>query len=521
VRLAAAEMIETGATDREVARRFRVSRMSANRWRRSLAADGREALASKGAGGARCKLSPDQVRELEAVLDAGPAAAGYADQCWTLARIADQVWRRFAVDTLAGMDVLLHRLGWSVQVPARRAANEAEALAFLAQRTRRHDDSGARELGRLPLALAQAAAVIAGQHLPYPVYLERLRSLPVREYLTPARGEPYPHGVAEAVLLSLDAVAAVDRTGLCQAVLDVVSLLSTAGISRTLLYAAGEAGVFPPSGPDGAAGPRQVDEALGQLADGSLVAFSVDDSAVSAHRLVMRVARERCARDRTLGTLGMRVCDLLETVTESLEEPWQNRAAARDTIQQVTALHEHLAPYLQDDHELARHLLGLRGWALWCMDDLGDSFTQAIEHGEPLVTDSERLLGDTHPDTLASRGNLASAYQAAGRLAEAIPLYERTLADRERLLGDTHPSTLLSRNNLAAAYQAAGRPNKGQKGPSKQTAGRSCWLLAPWGEVADKCPARRGGSVAKAARSARARPGAVARSAAALIPNAA
>ena len=53
----------------------------------------------------------------------GPAACGYADQCWTLARIADQVWQRFGVEyTLAGMDVLLHRLGWSVQVPARRAA---------------------------------------------------------------------------------------------------------------------------------------------------------------------------------------------------------------------------------------------------------------------------------------------------------------------------------------------------------------------------------------------------------------
>jgi putative transposase len=123
VRLAAAEMIEAGASDREIAKRFRVSRMSANRWRRALAAGGRAALASKGPGGTQCKLTPAEVRELEAVLDDGPAACGYADQCWTLARIADQVWRRFGVEyTLAGMDVLLHRLGWSVQVPARRAA---------------------------------------------------------------------------------------------------------------------------------------------------------------------------------------------------------------------------------------------------------------------------------------------------------------------------------------------------------------------------------------------------------------
>jgi putative transposase len=128
VRLAAAELIEAGASDREIAKRFRVSRMSANRWRRALAAGGREALASKGAGGARCKLSPVQVAELEAVLDAGPAACGYEDQCWTLARIAELVWQRFRVEyTLAGMDVLLHRLGWSVQVPARRAAERDEA----------------------------------------------------------------------------------------------------------------------------------------------------------------------------------------------------------------------------------------------------------------------------------------------------------------------------------------------------------------------------------------------------------
>src|SRR4051794_17661924 len=57
VRLAAAEWIEEGATDREVAARFRVTRMSANRWRRTLAEGGRPALASKGAGGASCRLT--------------------------------------------------------------------------------------------------------------------------------------------------------------------------------------------------------------------------------------------------------------------------------------------------------------------------------------------------------------------------------------------------------------------------------------------------------------------------------
>jgi transposase len=89
---------------------------------------GPPALASRGAGGAKCKLTATQLRELATLLDAGPAVHGWdKDQCWTLAPIAAVV-RRFGVEyTLAGMDLLLHRIGWSVQVPARRAAGRDEA----------------------------------------------------------------------------------------------------------------------------------------------------------------------------------------------------------------------------------------------------------------------------------------------------------------------------------------------------------------------------------------------------------
>ena len=75
------------------------------------------------------------------------------------------------------------------------------------------------------------------------------------------------------------------------------------------------------------------------------------------------------------------------------------------------------------------------------------------------------MLGADHPDTLTSRNNLAGAYQSAGDLDRAIPLYEQTLADRQRVLGADHPDTLTSRNNLAYAYQAAGT----WAGPSRCT----------------------------------------------------
>jgi transposase len=57
------------------------------------------------------------------VLEAGPAASGWdEDQCWTLARITEVIAARFKVGyTLAGVDLLLRRIGWSVQVPAARS----------------------------------------------------------------------------------------------------------------------------------------------------------------------------------------------------------------------------------------------------------------------------------------------------------------------------------------------------------------------------------------------------------------
>jgi tetratricopeptide (TPR) repeat protein len=342
---------------------------------------------------------------------------------------------------------------------------EQEALSFLAQRTGRSDDGGARELagelGFLPLALAQAAAMIAAQHLDYPAYLARLRTVPVQNALKRPAGEPYRHGVAEAIVLALDAVADDDPTGLCRGLINVVALLSATGVSRALLYAAGQQGLLQHPGTGTAAGPESIDEALGRLASASLLTFSVDDATVAAHRLTMRVAVERQAQDGRLAGLGAGIAELLSVVTQSLAEPWQNRSAARDAVQQIMALHERLAPYLgEQDTAVTELLLRLRGWSIWCLNELGGSFAQAIEYGQDLVTDRERVLGEAHPDILGTRSSLALAYHDAGRLEKAIPLFERTLTDRERVLGEAHPDTLTSRSSLARAYRDAGRLEK-------------------------------------------------------------
>ena len=338
-----------------------------------------------------------------------------------------------------------------------------EALAFLADRTGRPSDAGAEaaaaELGYLPLALAQAAAVIAAQHLPYSTYLERLRALPAGEDLAQDEGQPYPHGVAGAVLLSLDAVRAGDQAGACSGVMEMMAVLSAAGVRRNLLQDAGLAGVLATGRRARAAKTSAglVDKALAQLAERSLLTFSLDGQVVTAHRVVLRIIREGLARQGRFTAVCRAAAAALFSRAQALSGSLDRRAV-RDIAEQVTALHNAAARWPgRPDDELDRLLLGLRQWAVYNLNELGVSAPQAIAVGEPLTADFERVLGPDHPRTLASRNDLANAYLAAGRAAEATPLFERTLADSERVLGSDHPDTLISRNNLAGSYLAAGR----------------------------------------------------------------
>ena len=129
VRLRAAEMFAQDADPVQVARELRVSTKSVYQWRRAWRAGGEEALASKGPGGSACRLGEAQLAELRAALEAGPGAHGWAqDQRWTLARAVALAARLFGVTySLRGMSFLLHRLGFTPQVPVHRAVERSEA----------------------------------------------------------------------------------------------------------------------------------------------------------------------------------------------------------------------------------------------------------------------------------------------------------------------------------------------------------------------------------------------------------
>ena len=334
-----------------------------------------------------------------------------------------------------------------------------EALAFLAARTGLADTAGARalarELGYLPLALAQAAGVIAAHDLAYWTYLGRLRAMPAAARPAREEGQPYPHSVAEAIMLSLDSVRAGDRGGVDTGIMEVTSVLSAGGVRREMLHDAGRAGVLT-AGRGRAEVPTDlVDVALARLVERSLLTFSLDGETVIAHHLVMRVVRDALADEERLTAVCRNAACVLRNRARSLVRS-PDRPAVRDITEQVAALQETAGPAGQADGELAGTMLRLRSWALYYQAVLGDGAPQAIDAGEAVAADSARLLGPDHPDTLASWNNLAIACQEAGRKAEAVRLHERALAGRERVLGPDHPDTLASRNNLATAYQQMG-----------------------------------------------------------------
>jgi transposase len=123
----AVKMSGQRAPTAKIAAELRVTEQSVRRWRKAWLAGGPPGLASKGQA-TQCRLGEAQLAELEAVLEAGPLAAGYDDQRWTLARVRDLIANRFRVRyTIPGVSYLLRRRGWTCQMGTRRAIERDDA----------------------------------------------------------------------------------------------------------------------------------------------------------------------------------------------------------------------------------------------------------------------------------------------------------------------------------------------------------------------------------------------------------
>jgi transposase len=128
----AVEMFEQGKRQVDVVVALGVSAQTASRWHRVWRVGGRDALGGADRAGRRCRLTLEQVAQVEAALLEGPQANGFGTQLWTLARVSEVIERVTGVrySQTQTWTLLRRRLGWSVQRPARRAVErDEEAIA--------------------------------------------------------------------------------------------------------------------------------------------------------------------------------------------------------------------------------------------------------------------------------------------------------------------------------------------------------------------------------------------------------
>jgi len=134
LRMIAADRFDEDKCPAEIAAFLGVDDQSVRQWRRLYrsaggAAAGRAALRSRKPAGRPRKLTEAQRQELPALLAQGPAAHGYGEAyLWTTKLIARLIKDKFGVDHHHDhVGVILHELGITPQVPARRAKERDEA----------------------------------------------------------------------------------------------------------------------------------------------------------------------------------------------------------------------------------------------------------------------------------------------------------------------------------------------------------------------------------------------------------
>ena len=130
-RKCAKALLRSGQTAREVAQRVGVTAQSVRRWRREAKLPKRKRKLHPRGPGRPCRLNASQRRRLLRTLERGAFHHGYADDYWTLDRIAHVIWELFRVRYRShSVWYLMQRLGWSCQKPQRRALHrDDEAVA--------------------------------------------------------------------------------------------------------------------------------------------------------------------------------------------------------------------------------------------------------------------------------------------------------------------------------------------------------------------------------------------------------
>jgi putative transposase len=111
-RLLAAQDLQRGLTQSQVARKFGVSRTTASRWHRALSGRGVDGLRKRRAPGRPSRLNAEQLVAAAEIYRSGPRTAGFQADRWTTQRFAGAIQARFGIRYDPDhVGRIIHRLG--------------------------------------------------------------------------------------------------------------------------------------------------------------------------------------------------------------------------------------------------------------------------------------------------------------------------------------------------------------------------------------------------------------------------
>jgi tetratricopeptide (TPR) repeat protein len=338
-----------------------------------------------------------------------------------------------------------------------------EALTYLMSRLATDADQrlGAvdlvDELGREPIALAQASAAIARSGLTCRDYGDLFARR--REQIAAGVGTPPP---ARTVTWTLSVEQADQLTPRLpvQPGLVLAALLDGRGIPGAVFTTAAACEFITAGGEaDGKlARQDQVRGALLGLAHSGLLTI---DNASPLAAIRMPAAVQAAVRAATPDELRNQAAS---ATADALLQAWPAENAQPENTQPEN-------PWLTES--LRRCAASLRqaspsraepGHRLWL--EVGRSLDRArltgpaVDYWRELAADGERMLGPSHPTTLTATDRLASAALAAGLGAEAVTLFQRTLHASAGALGQDHPATIAAGSDLGRALLNDHRPGE-------------------------------------------------------------
>ena len=328
-----------------------------------------------------------------------------------------------------------------------------EALTYLMARLSTDPDQrvGAvdllEDLGREPLALAQASATIASSGLSCRDYRDLFARR--REQIAAAAGVQ-PSAKAVTWTLSVEQADQLSAGRLAQACLALAVLLDCHGIPGEVFSTQAACEYVAAHGGAGGPDPKRTRGALLSLERAGLLTI---DAASTARTVRVHPAVQAAVRSATPESMRDQAA---RAAANALLQAWP----ADDTQPGLASALRSCAASLQ---EAAAESL----WTGGChavLFQAGRSLDSArltgpaVTHWQTLAAASERMLGPGHPDALTASDRLAGALLAAGLGAEAVALYQRTVDARAGALGSDHPSTIAARADLGNALLTAGRP---------------------------------------------------------------